>query len=404
MRLLIVGGEINNSGEFNNMKIMMFAHGGSLNRGCEAIVRSSTNIIKEKMKGAKIYLVSRNPETDKLIKLLDGIYDGSSCDIQRYSSDWWLSSLKVKFFNDESYALAKMENNTIKHIDNMDVCLSIGGDNYCYGEQPALYEINKRIKAKGKKLVLWGCSIGEEDMSEDKLEDLEMFDLILARETITYNILKNKGLHNVKLCADPAFTMEKEELALPRGWEEYSTVGLNFSPLVWSKNTKSQEAVRELIQHILHTTNMTIVLTPHVIEEENNDYDLLYKYYEEFKSTERVIILPDNLNALQYKGYIARMRFFIGARTHATIAAYSMGIPTLVLGYSVKSKGIATDLFGEEKLVLDIGEISNSNRLKAKFDEMVQEEDELRKKLINSIPQIKKRSYKAVEYLSELVK
>ena len=27
------------------MKIMMFAHNGSLNRGCEAIVRSSSKII-----------------------------------------------------------------------------------------------------------------------------------------------------------------------------------------------------------------------------------------------------------------------------------------------------------------------------------------------------------------------
>ena len=31
------------------MKIMMFAHDGSLNRGCEAIVRSSTDIIKERI-------------------------------------------------------------------------------------------------------------------------------------------------------------------------------------------------------------------------------------------------------------------------------------------------------------------------------------------------------------------
>ena len=92
---------------------------------------------------------------------------------------------------------------------------------------------------------------------------------------------------------------------------------------------------------------------------------VLYKYYEEFKNTGRVILLPDNLNAIQYKGYIARMRFFIGARTHATIAAYSNCVPTMVLGYSVKSKGIAKDLFGEEKLVLGIEEISNSETLKA---------------------------------------
>jgi len=386
------------------MKVMMFAHEGSLNRGCEAIVRSSTDIIKEKVSGAKVYLASGRPETDQIITKLDGILDGSKSAMKKYSYDWWISSFKVKLFKDESYSLGKIHHNIIKHIDDMDVYLSIGGDNYCYGEQPGWYEIDRRVKSKGKKLVLWGCSIGEEDISERKLEDLKLFDLILARETLTYQMLRSKGLTNVKLCADPAFTMEKEELDLPEGWQEGNTVGLNFSPLVWKRNKNSQTAVSDLINHILATTTMTIALTPHVIDEGNNDYEILYKYYEEFKKTGRVVILPDHLNAMQYKGYIARMRFFIGARTHATIAAYSNYIPTMVLGYSVKSKGIAIDLFGEEKLVLGIDEISNSNKLKNSFDEMIEEEEEIKQKLQQTIPAIKKMSYKSVKYLNELVK
>ncbi len=380
----------------------MFAHDGSLNRGCEAIVRSSNDIIKEKIKGTKIYLASGKPETDKILVKLDGIYDASKKNIKKYSLDWLLSSIKVKFFNDESYALGKIEHNIIKHIKDIDVFLSIGGDNYCYGEQPGWYEIDRRIKAQGKKLVLWGCSIGEEDISPKKLEDLKLFDLILARETLTYNILKNKGLTNVKLCADPAFTMEKEEMELPEGWEEGKTVGLNFSPLVWNRNKESRAAVRDLINHILNTTDLTIALTPHVIQEGNNDYEVLKNYYEEFENTGRVLLLPENLNAIQYKGYIARMKFFIGARTHATIAAYSSYVPTMVLGYSVKSKGIAKDLFGEEKLVLGIDDISDSVKLKANFDQMVEEEEVIKKHLQQSVPRIKEMSYKAVDYLSKL--
>jgi colanic acid/amylovoran biosynthesis protein len=386
------------------MKIMMFAHDGSLNRGCEAIVRSSTSIIKEKINGAKVYLVSGRPETDQVIAKLDGIYDGSRESIKKYSYDWFLASLKVKLFKDESYALGKIHNKIIQHIDHMDVCLSIGGDNYCYGEQPGWYEIDRRVKSRGKKLVLWGCSIGPEDISERKLEDLRSFDLILARETLTYELLRSHGLMNVRLCADAAFTMEKEELPLPAGWQEGNTLGLNFSPLVWNRNKNSQTAVSELIAHILDTTDLTIALTPHVIEAGNDDYGILKKYYEEFEATGRVLLLPNNLNAIQYKGYIARMRFFIGARTHATIAAYSNCVPTMVLGYSVKSKGIAKDLFGEEKLVLGIEEIANRSKLIAKFDEMFNEEVEIRAKLLQIIPQIKKMSYRAVEYLNDLVK
>lgn len=385
------------------MKIMMFAHAGSYNRGCEAIVRSSTNIIKNRHQGARVYLASGKPDTDKVINNLVEVFDASSVSLKKYTKEWFVSSVQAKFLKDESYALRAMEGKTIERIKDVDVCLSIGGDNYCYGEQPALYEINKAVKKKGKKLVLWGCSIGEEDMSEHKLRDLQNFDLILARETLTYNMLENKGLKNIKLCADPAFTMEKEELDLPMGWQENNTIGINFSPLVWKRNKESNAALSELINHILITTDMTIALTPHVIVEGNNDYEVLNDFYQQFKHTGRVIILPDNLNAVQYKGYISRMRFFIGARTHATIAAYSTYVPTMVLGYSIKSRGIAKDLFGEGKLVLSINEISEPAQLKMKFEEMVREEKEIKQKLQAAVPKIKQMSYKAVEYLNELV-
>ncbi|RJE91150.1 polysaccharide pyruvyl transferase family protein [Paenibacillus sp. 1011MAR3C5] len=384
------------------MKIMMYGHGGSMNRGCEAIVRSSASIIKEGIGGAQVYLLSDNPHTDQSITKLDDVYDGSPSPLRKYSYDWLVSSVRNKLFQDESYALGKIHDNIIRHIDHMDVCLSIGGDNYCYGEQPGWYEVNRRVKRQGKKLVLWGCSIGEEDMSPAKLQDLAGYDLILARETLTYEMLKAKGLTNVRLVADPAFTMEKEELALPEGWQEGNTVGLNFSPLVWKRNEQSKAAVHELIRHMLDTTDMAISLTPHVMQEGNNDYEVLQTYYEEYKHTGRVLLLPDHLNAIQYKGYIARMRFFIGARTHATIAAYSNAVPTLVLGYSVKSKGIAKDLFGEEKLVLGIQDISSGAKLKGAFDEMVRDEAVLREALRGSVPRLQQLSHRAVQYLAEL--
>ncbi|MCR2802511.1 polysaccharide pyruvyl transferase family protein [Paenibacillus soyae] len=385
------------------MKILMFAHDGSLNRGCEAIVRSSASLLKDKIKESKVYLASGRPETDKVIPLLDGIYDGSSMPIHRFSFDWFISSLRVKLFRDESYALGRIHQNIIKHIDDVDVCMSIGGDNYCYGEQPGWYEIDRRVKAKGKKLVLWGCSIGEEDMSEQKLADLRTFDLILTRETLTYEMLKGKGLQNIKLVADPAFTMEKEELALPKGWQQGNTIGINYSPLVWKKNPESKTAVIRLIQHIIDTTDMTIALTPHVIDQGNNDYAILKELFETFRHTGRVILLPDDLTATQYKGYIARMRFFIGARTHATIAAYSNCVPTMVLGYSVKSKGIAKDLFGEVKLVLDIKELSDSKKLLGAFRELVSEEESIRNRLRNVLPSIQTKSRQAAQYIKELV-
>ena len=380
----------------------MFFHGGSLNRGCEAIVRSGVALIKKENPATIVELASWNPDSDTIIPLLDAIHLDKYHTIKRFSIDWFISAFKVKLFKDESFAFRKIHKDVIDKIPNYDVILSIGGDNYCYGEQPGIYEVDRCVKKEGKKLVLWGASIGQEDLSPAKIEDLKLFDLILARESLTYELLKKNGVVNVKLCADGAFTMDKEELPLPTGWQEGNTIGFNFSPLVWKKNPDSQKASLDLVRHILNTTNMTVAFTPHVIEPGNDDFECLQEFYNEFKDTGRVLLLPNNLNAIQYKGYIARMRFFIGARTHATIAAYSTLVPTMVLGYSVKSKGIAKDIFGEEKLVLNLSEISDSSKLIAKFEEMKSEEKEIKELLTAKIPEIRKMSQKAVEYLFQL--
>lgn len=384
------------------MKIVLYYHGGSKNRGCEAIVRSAIPIIKKEIPNARIILASLDAPSDQHIPDLDAIIDVSRVNIKKYSLDWFINVFNVKVLKSDNFAHQKQNQKLVDLIAQNDAFLSIGGDNYCYGEQPWLYEINRCIKKANKKLVLWGASIGEEDLSADKVADLINYDLILARETLTYEVLASKGLTNIRLCADGAFTMSKDELPLPQGWQEGNTLGFNYSPLVFKMNESSKNAAFDLIQHIIDTTDMTIALTPHVMIKGNDDSEVLAEFEAKFKATNRIVMIPNNLNAIQYKGYIARMRFFIGARTHATIAAYSNCVPTMVLGYSIKSKGIAKDLFGEEKLVLGITEISDATKLINKFEELKSEELQIKEILKNRIPEIQKMSYKAGEYLAQL--
>lgn len=385
------------------MKILLFLHGGSLNRGCEAIVRTGVAEIKTQFPDAVIDLASYEPETDAHLENIHQVFRHEQKPPKKFSWAGLKSAFFVKFFQDEKYHYQYTQKDIIAKIKNYDVFISVGGDNYCYGEQPGFYLINRLIKKAGKKLILWGASVGQEDLSPSKIEDLKSFDLILARETLTEEVMKNAGCQNVRLVADGAFLMEKSELPLPEKFLENKTVGFNFSPLVFGKNPRSKEAAFQLVEHILATTDFNIALVPHVTIAISNDYETLKEFLEKYKETNRVFLLPNNLNATEYKGYIARMRFFIGARTHATIAAYSTGVPTMVLGYSVKSKGIAKDIFGEEKLVLDIEEISDTEKLIAKFEEMKQEELMLKEILRNKIPHIKEMAQKAKGYLAEII-
>ena len=49
------------------MKVLLFFHGGSDNRGCEAIARTATNLLRTDSRIQKLALSSTNPESDKVI-------------------------------------------------------------------------------------------------------------------------------------------------------------------------------------------------------------------------------------------------------------------------------------------------------------------------------------------------
>jgi colanic acid/amylovoran biosynthesis protein len=57
----------------------------------------------------------------------------------------------------------------------------------------------------------------------------------------------------------------------------------------------------------------------------------------------RVLVLEDQSDAMELKWILARLDWFAGARMHATIGAFSSGVPTLGLGYSDKAYGVFSE-------------------------------------------------------------
>ena len=366
------------------MKYFLFNHVGSLNHGCEAIIRGTVNIISHADKDARFVLSSYAPDTDC------GITDAEKrlfATRELSKPEKLISALNIKLLHSEEYALKKMYSEMVEQAQDCDICISVGGDTYCYGDNHGIQVFTKELKKTGKKVVLWGASIGEEDLSEEKLHSLSDFDAIFTRETLTYNLLKSKNANGkIYLNPDPAFCMQRDDVKLPDGYTRENTLGLNVSPLVESYNPTITAVTKDFIKYVLDNTTLKILLIPHVVEKSNNDYDYMLGLFEEFRQSGRVDILPQDLNAMQYKGYIANTRFFIGARTHATIAAYSSGVPTAVLGYSVKSRGIAKDLFGEELCVINSRTLTDAEPVINAFNKLIAREEEIRNTLKRKIP------------------
>ena len=387
-------------------RLLLYAHAGSKNHGCEAIVRSTLKILN--LDNVKVSLATFRKQED-----IDFLSSDFNLDFLTYGRYEGLHPMRLidaglrKLHLCKNLLFSFSQKQIAASLDKNTLCLSIGGDNYCYGVPRWIYYTNNLAAKKESKTVFWGCSVDPNSINKEMLEDLKKYSLIIARESITYNAFIDNGLTNTILLPDPAFTLDTKLSALPDGFISGNTIGINVSPLIMKNETKEGIVIKsytKLIQHIIDTTDSQIALIPHVLWDHDNDMLPLGKLYDLFKNTGRVILISDNLNCMELKGIISQCKLFIGARTHATIAAYSTGVPTLVIGYSVKARGIAKDIFGsEDKHILPVQKLEQENQLINAYDSLLAQEAEIRNHLSNFMPGYISDAYKAGEQVRKLV-
>ena len=372
-------------------------HAGSGNHGCEAIVNSMV-----KMLNMKAAVLSVNVQEDMAYSLKE-LSDSGHLELlqerhfKRYRPVHIFYFLYRKLTGDRESFIRYRYHAVFKN-DMPPLAISIGGDNYCYDEMVNdLVLMNQAFNAKGAKTVLLGCSVEPELLKNPRIaDDMRQYHTIIARESITYEALKKIGHPRLFMFPDPAFTLAKKELPLPDGFISGNTVGINISPLIQANEKEAgitMAGYQALIQHIIDSTDMQIALIPHVVWQRNDDRFPLKKLYECFQDSGRVVMLPD-AGCEELKGFIGRLRFFIGARTHATIAAYSSLVPTLVVGYSVKARGIARDIFGtDENYVIPVQALKKADDLVNAFSWLNDNEMMIRERLAAVMPGYCERAF-----------
>ncbi len=389
-------------------KFVIYQHGGTYNHGCEALATTISSEIKRELEPSNVVLVSFSPEEDSNITSVDKVVGTKG--MKKWNFLYFLYQFNKRILKSKTLEdLIAVDKNCLKEAENSECCIAIGGDNYCYGKGRFLWATDRVLKKRGNKMMLWGASLEAKDLPGSLAEHLKVFDVITARESISYEALKANGFGDrAYLVSDPAFLLETECLELPENWKEGQMVGINLSPLVLKFSQEKAEvvdSVYKLIDYILENTEMNVALIPHVRKPGNDDVTVLRPMYEKYKNTNRIVLFDDkNLNCKQLKGYISRCRFFIGARTHSTIAAYSTGVPTIALGYSVKAKGIARDLFGtEENFVVPVQTFDDPaltvNAVKYLFDN----EDRIKEIYKEKLPEYIEKAKESTKYLLKLI-
>lgn len=390
---------------------LLYGCGSCENHGCEAIVRGTADILGSEFSDCSIVLSKQ--------ECTPGIDGELNLPVEKFILQKKMSKLSPQFIlSGISYVLTKKLSVYHKHLykdfnkyiqSNKPIALSVGGDNYCYGQHGSLIYLDKRLRENGCKKILWGCSIEPASLCEKSLiDDLDDFDLIVAREPITANALKeNLKKPKIVMYPDPAFALKASEVKLPKDFKDKQIVGVNISPTVGNIVNGVDITFanyEKMLQYIIESTQYSIMLIPHVVWQKSNDLVPLRQLYEKFKGTGRVLLIDEFKDCMELKGYIAKCDMFIGARTHSTIAAYSSCVPCVVVGYSVKADGIATELFGTtENYVVPSQQITNDNELTKSFIWLNENKEQIKEKLQKIMPDYIKSTYKAAEEIRNII-
>lgn len=385
-------------------EVVLYANGTAANHGCEALTRSLIQILK---KDHKMTLCSKNIEEDKaygidkLINILP-----LETNIYEHRIRYFFYTFKQHIKRLDKRYFEYLYRDFLHTISSDALYLSIGGDNYAYGYSVWLYVLNREITRRRGKIVLCGASIDSQIEDPNLILDLNRYSAIIARESLTYEALKKAKIKApLFLVPDPAFLLTPRYETFPSNFIPGNTIGINISPLVIGKERQKGLLLKNykiLIQYIIRETDMNIALISHVVRENDDDRIPLSILYKNFQGTDRIFKIPD-CNSCSLKGYISQCRFLIASRTHASIAAYSTNVPTLVIGYSVKSKGIARDIFGEEEpYVLNVNSIQREDEVLQNFLWIYQNEDKIRKHYNLVMKEYKQQIFKMPNILNNI--
>ncbi len=345
------------------------------NKGCEALTYSILEMLKEVLRDTNVEIVNF-----------------SSCkelgDILLYFPKFKFKSYEIK--------LKDLGFDYIKELNSCDVVFDITfGDGFSdiYFTKPMYKNILiKWIAGCCKtKFVLAPQTYGP--FSDKKLEKIAAMaikkaDYVFSRDQLSTEYVKKISKRNIITVTDLAFALpydksNKQILG--------NNIGINISGLLWKGGFTSnnqfglvvnyKEYCEKLVDYLLKNTDYTIHLISHVTyscdknkKVIDSDIEACQAFKSQYKSEKRVVIAEAYSNPIEIKNYISKMNYFLGARMHATIGAFSSGVKTIPFAYSRKFQGLyenigysfyidGTKMSTEQALETTISYIDNPEKL-----------------------------------------
>ncbi len=152
------------------MKYFSPIHLDGDNRGCEAIAKGTAILLNGKKEN--LHGLCRNIPLDTRLEV------DKYVTLEKYKKIPFLTRVYNSFvyrlhlpFRQISFC-PQLE--FVKSIPENGIMVSTGGDMMCYGNNYVI-TTNNYVHAKGIKSILWGCSMGPENLTPEKEETLHNF-------------------------------------------------------------------------------------------------------------------------------------------------------------------------------------------------------------------------------------
>lgn len=427
------------------MRIFITGHQGLGNRGCEALLRSTIELIRRRHPRATFFVPSQDPQADARQwpqSIVSGVRWIPSPQVTTHLALWARGCRLLPGLAASRWPLPRLSPQEESALDRSDLMLSIGGDNYTLDydlASLALYVgMATLARQRGVPTVLWGASVGPFEawpsVAQRMKRHLDNLTALTVRESCSAQVLTEMGVGGAtadelqrpvrRQVVDPAFTLEPEavdlEPHLPSG--QGPLLGLNLSPFA-APPAPGEPAVKararllreatSFIRRAIALEGARILLVPHVsardrqgqtvhrINAAQDDALLLDELVNVLGPEPRLRRLP-TWSAPELKQAISCCDVFIGARTHAVIAALSSGVPAVALSYSLKARGIHRDLMDREDGVLDVRQL-DADQLHQSWSRLLERAPSERVHLRGRLPHWRARAASAVPLLDQIV-
>lgn len=246
-------------------------------------------------------------------------------------------------------------------IGRSDIVFDIGGgDSFTdiYGPKRfgTIWITKMRSVMAGKPLILSPQTIGPFESTWARVMARRIMNrarLVVSRDAPSTAFLNELGIKtDIMEATDVAMGLPYDPPAPRTGGKV--KVGLNVSGLMFSGGYTQDNQfglkddyptlIRRIIKWFADQPEVELHLVGHVQSENQpleDDHRVGQKLAEEFPG---VICSPWFKSPSEAKTYIADMDFFMGARMHATIAAFSSNVPVIPMAYSRKFRGVFNTL------------------------------------------------------------